>query len=119
MLAEVDIVEKGKTYFKGRWYSKHQSWEYILWDCLAQGGKEETILYPRIQMNPTFGMMSSPDIMRNATKDLYACFRPMDKSVWTSGAKRKSASESRSTIFVNDYVAVLNEVKPVTMVAGF
>lgn len=121
MLAEVDITEDGKTYFKAG-DTVNISPENTFYEiALRKDGKEETILYPRVQMNPTFGMMSSPDIMRAVGKDLYThVSAPMDKSVEPEWSKLEEIRvKPGQQFFVNDYVAVLNEVKPVTTVAGF
>jgi cytochrome c-type biogenesis protein CcmF len=121
MLASVDIVEDGKKYYSANDTVPINPENTFYEIVLRKAGKEETVLYPRIQMNPTFGMMSSPDIMRNATKDLYThVSAPMDKSVEPEWSKMEEVRvRVGQQFFVNDYVAVLNEVKPVTTVAGF
>jgi cytochrome c-type biogenesis protein CcmF len=89
--------------------------------ALRKNGKEETILYPRVQMNPAFGMMSSPDIMRGASKDLYThVSAPMDKTVEPEWSKMEEIRmKIGQQFFVNDYVAVLSDVSPIRSVAGF
>lgn len=121
MLAEVDIVENGKKYYSANDTVPINPENTFYEIVLRKNGKEETVLYPRIQMNPTFGMMSSPDIMRGVGKDLYThVSAPMDKSVEPEWKKMEEVRvRVGQQFFVNDYVAVLNDVKPVNTVAGF
>lgn len=121
MVAETDIVQNGKLNYKAGDTVNINPENTFYEIALRKGGKEETILYPRVQMNPTFGMMSSPDIMRGLGKDLYThVSAPMDKSIEPEWSKMEEIRvKAGQQFFVNDYVAVLNEVRPVTTVAGF
>lgn len=121
MIADVDVVEKGKTYFKAGDTVLINPENTFYEIALRKGTKEETVLYPRIQMNPSMGMLSSPDITRGATKDLYThVSAPMDKSVEPEWSEMEEIRvKIGQQFFVNDYVAVLKEVKPINNVGGF
>jgi cytochrome c-type biogenesis protein CcmF len=74
-------------------------------------GKSHT-LYPRIQDNPTMGMAASPDIKRDATKDLYAHVvtrTPQDEIEWSETEEMKISTKQQ--FFANDYVCVLESVE--------
>jgi cytochrome c-type biogenesis protein CcmF len=88
---------------------------------LRKKNKIVATLYPRIQINPAMGgVIASPDIRRNLTSDLYTHVSlPMDakdQSTW------REAEEVRVPIgkkfYINDYVAVLEEVKRLDRVLG-
>ena len=90
---------------------------------LSKDGKTEARLFPRIQMNPSMGMLSSPDITRGFSRDLYT-----HVSASMAGNQEEQPEWSKpeevtlkigAQFFVNDYVATLEEVKPVQQVAGF
>jgi cytochrome c-type biogenesis protein CcmF len=121
MVAKTDIVVDDKKYYQADDTVAINPENTFYEIALRKGGKEETILYPRIQMNPSMGMLSSPDIMRGAAKDLYThVSAPMDKSVEPEWSKLEEVRvKIGQQFFVNDYVAVLTDVKPIKTIAGF
>jgi cytochrome c-type biogenesis protein CcmF len=73
-----------------------------------------TTLYPRVQDNPTMGMAASPDIKREATKDLYAHVVNMsdpEKLEWSKTEEVRTSVNKQ--FFANDYVVVLQKVERV------
>lgn len=90
---------------------------------LSRDGKMEARLFPRVQMNPSMGMLSSPDITRGYSKDLYTHVSasisadPNNEVEWNQPTQE--TMKIGQQFFVNDYVAVLESVKPVSSIAGY
>jgi cytochrome c-type biogenesis protein CcmF len=116
-----DIVLNEKKY-----YSKGDTLEiapenfYYEIDYRDPTGKIFT-LFPRVQINPRMGgIVSSPDINRKLDKDLYTYVamvtNPMAEPVWSP--TENFTVSMRDTFFVNDYVAVLDNVVRTEQVEG-
>ena len=116
-----DIVVNEKKY-----YSKGDTLEiapenfYYEIDYRDPTGKIFT-LFPRVQINPRMGgIVSSPDINRKLDKDLYTYVamvtNPMAEPVWSP--TENFTISMRDTFFVNDYVAVLDNVVRTEQVEG-
>jgi len=77
-------------------------------------------LFPRAQINPRMGLVSSPDIQREVDKDLYTYVsmvtNPTAEPVWSP--TENFTISMRDTFFVNDYVAVLDNVVRTEEVEG-
>jgi len=78
-------------------------------------------LFPRVQINPRMGgIVSSPDISRKLDKDLYTYVamvtNPTAEPVWSQ--TENFTVSMRDTFFVNDYVAVLDNVVRTEKVEG-
>src|SRR5690606_35762924 len=78
-------------------------------------GKVEFVQYPRVQANEQMGIVSSPDISRSLTRDLYTYV-----SVEMPGEARNDWSETEEVrvkidepFFVNDYVSTLEGIQRV------
>jgi len=88
---------------------------------LRKNNKVEVTLFPRVQINPAMGgFIASPDISRRLTRDLYThVSAPMDPKAESDWGKTE---EVRVTIgkkfYINDYVAVLEEVKRMDQIPG-
>jgi cytochrome c-type biogenesis protein CcmF len=88
---------------------------------LRKNKKVAATLFPRVQINPAMGgFIASPDISRNLGRDLYThVSAPMDPKAQAEWGKTE---EVRVTIgkkfYINDYVAVLEEVKLLHQIAG-
>lgn len=69
-------------------------------------------LYPRAQVNPQMGLLASPDISHEWTRDIYTHVSsipdPSEPTTWSSVEEQTVGL--RDTLFVNDYVAILEEV---------
>lgn len=79
-----------------------------------------TTLYPRVQFNERMGMVTSPDIKRELNKDLYSYAmvgsNPNQTEEWSPTENFRIAMQD--TFFVNDYVAVLENVSRTNAVEG-
>lgn len=89
---------------------------------LRKDGKVEAILYPRVQINPAMGgFVASPDIKRNISRDLYTHVSlPMNREEepeWSETEEIRTRLNQQ--FFVNDYVAVLEEVNRIYEIEGF
>ncbi|WP_025761239.1 cytochrome c biogenesis protein CcsA [Dyadobacter tibetensis] len=78
-------------------------------------------LFPRVQINPRMGgIVSSPDIQRKVDKDLYTYVsmvtNPTAEPVWSQ--TENFTVNLRDTFFVNDYVAILDNVVRTDEVEG-
>jgi cytochrome c-type biogenesis protein CcmF len=78
-------------------------------------------LFPRVQINPQMGgIVSSPDINRKLDKDLYTYVsmvtNPTAEPVWSQ--TENFTISMRDTFFVNDYVAILDNVVRTDSVDG-
>jgi cytochrome c-type biogenesis protein CcmF len=74
-------------------------------------GKSHT-LFPRIQDNPTMGRAASPDIKRDASKDLYAHVvtkTNREDIEWSETEEIKVAANQE--FYANDYVSILESVE--------
>jgi cytochrome c-type biogenesis protein CcmF len=89
---------------------------------LRKNGKVEATLYPRVQINPAMGgFVASPDIKRNISRDLYTHVSlPMNREEepeWSETEEIRTRLNQQ--FFVNDYVAVLEEVNRIHEIEGF
>jgi cytochrome c-type biogenesis protein CcmF len=88
---------------------------------LRKGGEVAAILYPRVQINPAMGgFIASPDIKRNVSRDLYTHVSlPMNREEEPEWSEME---ETRVRVgqqfFVNDYVAVLENVSKIDQIEG-
>ena len=85
-----------------------------------QAGLQFT-LFPRVQINEAMDMIVySPDIKRKAGADMYTHVRtfpdPEQEPEWSEPEETKVTIGDQ--FFINDYVATLEELKPVTAVSG-
>ncbi len=88
---------------------------------LRKGDKISATLFPRIQVNPSMGgILPSPDISRGVTSDLYThVSSSMNREAepeW--GNIEEVKVKLGQQFFVNDYVAVLEEVERITEIPG-
>ena len=78
------------------------------------------MLYPRTQTNETMGLLSSPDIKRDLTKDLYtyvsSISNPDEPKEWTETEELEIAVNDN--FFVNDYVATVTNMERIQKVEG-
>jgi cytochrome c-type biogenesis protein CcmF len=77
-------------------------------------------LFPRAQVNPQMGLLASPDIKRFFGRDLYSYVSsipaPDRDREWSE--TEQHTLKIGDTIFLNDYVAVLKDVKRENKVPG-
>jgi cytochrome c-type biogenesis protein CcmF len=107
-----DLAWKGKTYFKKgdtvATYPENTYYEIEYRD--AQG--RVFSLYPRYQVNKQMGNMVSPDIRKDWNRDLYTHLAGgigiSHERTW--GDNQTFTVAIRDTFFINDYVAILENV---------
>ncbi len=88
---------------------------------LRKNGKVAASLFPRIQINEAMGgRIASPDIKRNLGSDLYThVAAPMDPDAEVDWGKTEELKITfGKNFFVNDYVAVLEDVKRLDKLEG-
>jgi len=116
------IEKNGKTYHqKGDTVRVYPENTYYEVECRDDQGRVFT-LYPRVQKNGDMGGFAiSPDIRKQVNRDLYA-FVNYDPGM---GGEKKEWSKPEEvtahvgdTLYLNDYVAVLQGVARVTEVPG-
>ncbi len=80
---------------------------------------EKFSLFPRSQVNPSMGFLASPDLQHNAEYDLYThvstVFNP-DKKEWRDTTFHNI--KTGDTLFINDYVTILDSVRGSNFVDG-
>lgn len=116
-----DITVGEKTYYtKGDTLEIYPDNFYYEIEYRDPDGKIFT-LYPRMQINPGMGgVVYSPDIRREADRDLYTYINiamdPTAEPQWSATELHTVAM--RDTFFLNDYVAVLDNVVRVDDIDG-
>jgi cytochrome c-type biogenesis protein CcmF len=121
VVALKDIVFKGEKVYAAKdtfeVYPENTYYEIQM----SKNGKVEATLYPRIQINPAMGgFLASPDIKRNLDRDIYthisATMNREEEPEW--GKLEEVTVKMGQQFFVNDYVAVLQEVKRIDEIEG-
>lgn len=82
-------------------------------------GEEKFSLFPRSQVNPSMGFLASPALQRNATYDLYTHVSTVldpEKKEWRDTTFH--SLKIGDTLFINDYVTILDSVRGSTFVDG-
>jgi cytochrome c-type biogenesis protein CcmF len=121
VVAKEDIVQNGKVYYKkGDTLEIYAENTYFEVEYRDDKGRIFS-LYPRAQINEQMGgILASPDIKHTATRDIYTHVNAVADP---DAAKEWSKMEEQivsigDTFFVNDYVAVLDNVLRVSEVEG-
>ncbi|HRJ29256.1 MAG TPA: cytochrome c biogenesis protein CcsA [Cyclobacteriaceae bacterium] len=85
-----------------------------------KNGKVVFVQYPRLQVNPRFGNMASPDINRKATLDLYTHISaPMTEEAKEDWSEPEEMTLKRTAqFFANDYVATVESLTRIYELAG-
>lgn len=115
-----DIEKDGKVYYKkGDTLALYPENTYFEVEYRQPDGKIFT-LYPRSQVNQKMGLLSSPDIKRDVNRDLYTYVSsipdPESEGSWSQ--PETHSVMMKDTFFVNDYVAILDNVVRTTQVDG-
>ncbi|CCG99895.1 cytochrome c assembly protein [Fibrella aestuarina BUZ 2] len=125
-VAKQDLTLNGKAYHaKGDTVALYPENTYYEIEYRDPNGKIFS-LYPRAQVNERMGLLASPDIKRNVGRDLYTFVSSVpDPNAENQWAKTETyAVAMKDTFFLNDYVAILdnvvrtNEVEGVTLGPG-
>lgn len=107
-----DIEQNGKLYHKkGDTLALYPENTYYEVEYREPNGKVFS-LYPRAQVNDKMGLISSPDIKRKTGRDLYTFVSSIPNPETDRQWKRTEtfAVAMKDTFFVNDYVAILDNV---------
>ncbi|MDL5045544.1 cytochrome c biogenesis protein CcsA [Oscillatoria amoena NRMC-F 0135] len=120
VIARRDILFKGKILYKAgeqfEIFPENTFYEIEF----RKNGKVKFVQYPRVQVNPRFGNMASPDINRKVSMDLYTHISaPMPEEAKEDWVDREDVTVKRNTdFFANDYVARIEEISRVTEIGG-
>jgi cytochrome c-type biogenesis protein CcmF len=120
-IAREDLAQDGKVYFgKGDTVSLYAENTYheVVYKNKENG--EEFTLYPRSQVNPNMGLIASPDIRHTFGKDLYTHVSaiPNDEEEKDWSEQEEMEVQIGKQFFINDYVAVLENIERVDEVEG-
>jgi cytochrome c-type biogenesis protein CcmF len=112
-LAKTNISANDKVYFR-KGDTLEVSPENIFYEVMFKKENGDTFkLYPRLQVNPQMGTIASPDIKRFFSRDLYAHVNSMpvneDDRQWSPS--EEFIVKIGDTIFLNDFIAILEDVK--------
>ncbi len=114
-----DIVQAGKKYYsKGDTLPIFPENKFYEIDFRDKTGKITT-LFPRFQINKKMGNAASPALKHNALGDLYtyvALAPNLEEREWSKTENFTVAV--KDTFFLNDFVAVLDEVKTISNFEG-
>ncbi len=121
VVAKKEILYRGKKLYNARDTFEINPENTFYEIELRKNKTVAAILYPRVQINPAMGgFIASPDISRNLKSDLYThVSAPMDASAEVDWSKTEDVRIALGQqFFINDYVAVLEEVKRIDAVPG-
>jgi cytochrome c-type biogenesis protein CcmF len=113
MVADADLVHEGQTYFtKGDTIQVYNENVFYEIEYKKPDGRVFT-LYPRVQTNPQMGTVVSPDISHNVNSDLYThvTMIPDEEKERKWSEAEKATLAIGDTFIVNDYIAILDDVK--------
>jgi cytochrome c-type biogenesis protein CcmF len=119
-IARADVVDGDKTFYKrGDTLEFEGENTYYQIEYSDKNGKKFN-LYPRVQDNEKMGTVYSPDIKKFWNKDIYAFVSSPpaaeDERDWSR--PEEFAVAIGDTFFINDYVAILENVEGVKEVDG-
>ncbi len=122
VVANRDLIYQGKKLYSAKdtfeIYPENTFYEIEL----RKNGKVAATLFPRVQINPSMGgFIASPDIKNDLGRDLYTHvslpMNPEAEHEWSEMEEMRVRIGQQ--FFVNDYVAVLEEVKRIEDIQGF
>lgn len=119
-IAQRDIIQNGKLYYKqGDTLGLYPENTYYEVEYREPNGKVFS-LYPRAQVNARMGLLASPDTRHKADRDIYTFVSsvpdPSEENKWEKTETYSVAL--KDTFFLNDYVAILDDVVRTTEVDG-
>lgn len=121
VVADKDIIYNGEKLYSAKdTIEVHPENTYYEIE-MRKNGKLAATLYPRVQINPDMGgFLASPDIKRNLDRDIYthvsATMNREEEPEW--GKLEEVTVRIGKEFFVNDYVAVLKEMKRIDEIEG-
>lgn len=118
-IAKADIMDGEKVFYKRGDTVAYEA-ENTYYQVQYATAKGDTFnLYPRFQINEKMGNVASPDIKKFVNRDIYShvTYVNVDEDrEWSAPETFRVAL--RDTFFLNDYVAILDEVNAVQQVDG-
>jgi cytochrome c-type biogenesis protein CcmF len=119
-IAQRDIEQDGKIYHKkGDTLALYPENTYYEVEYREPSGKVFS-LFPRAQVNERMGLLASPDTRHKADRDIYTYVNSVpDPSAENKWEKTETYSVAiKDTFFLNDYVAILDDVVRANQVEG-
>ena len=119
-IAQRDIEQNGKIYHKkGDTLALYPENTYYDVEYREPGGKIFN-LYPRAQVNERMGLLASPDIRHKVDRDMYTFVSSVpDPTAENTWEKTETYSVAiKDTFFLNDFVAILDDVARTNEVDG-
>ncbi len=119
-IAQRDIEQNGKVYHKkGDTLALYPENTYYEVEYREPNGKVFS-LFPRAQVNERMGLLASPDTRHQADRDIYTFVNSVpDPGSETKWGKTETFSVAiKDTFFLNDYVAILDDVVRTNEVEG-
>ncbi|AUD03785.1 cytochrome c biogenesis protein CcsA [Spirosoma pollinicola] len=119
-IAQRDIEQNGKIYHKkGDTLALYPENTYYDVEYRDTDGRIFN-LYPRAQVNERMGLLASPDIKHKTDRDMYTYVSSVpDPSAENTWEKTETFSVAiKDTFFLNDYVAILDDVARTNQVEG-
>lgn len=119
-IAQRDIEQNGKVYHKkGDTLALYPENTYYKVEYREPDGKIFN-LYPRAQVNARMGLLASPDIRHKSDRDMYTYVSSVpDPDAENTWEKTETYSVAvKDTFFLNDYVAILDDVSRTNEVEG-
>jgi cytochrome c-type biogenesis protein CcmF len=118
-VAKADIMDGDKLYVKRGDTVEYEAENTYYQVNYQKKGEKDFNFYPRYQINQKMGNVASPHIKKYWNKDIYSHVN----YVTTNEDKEWSVPENYSvaikdTFFLNDFVAILDEVSPVNELDG-
>ncbi len=119
-IAQRDIEQDGKVYHKrGDTLGLYPENTYYQVEYREPDGRVFS-LFPRAQVNERMGLLASPDTRHEVTRDIYTYVNsvpdPTEESKWEKTENFSVAI--KDTFFLNDYVAILDDVVRTNEVDG-
>ena len=119
-IAQRNIEQNGKLYHKrGDTLALYPENTYYEVEYREPNGRVFS-LYPRAQVNERMGLLASPDTRHETTRDIYTFVNsvpdPTEESQW--GKTENFSVAIKDTFFLNDYVAILDDVVRTNEVDG-
>jgi cytochrome c-type biogenesis protein CcmF len=120
VIAKHDLEFKGRKLFKAgerfEIYPENTFYEIEF----RKNGKTVFVQYPRVQVNPRFGNMASPDINRKVSLDLYTHISaPMTEEAKDDWGDAEEIRVGRTAqFFANDYVSTIESIERIYELGG-
>ncbi len=118
-IARADIMDGDKTFYKRGDTIEYEAQNTYYQVNYQEKDKKAYNLYPRYQINPKMGNVASPDIKHYWNRDIYSFVNYVtsdEDREWSVPENYQVAL--KDTFFLNDYVAILDDVVGIREVDG-